>query len=164
MDRAHKVMMITMVVSVIMDCLFGVVSLVVWSNNEHNPCLGDGDLADFDYMTWLLWFGITIFIVNFVVLPLSVCFIWASSAKHNTLLAVTAVLLSAFSKLAIFFQFAWFVVGAILYFTQVHTHCPAGGALRDYGLALFILQSINFTCGFFIKRATNNNNALANQV
>jgi len=131
----------------------GIASLVIWDQNRTNPCIVDSDLINFGYLTWLRWTGITILIVNGVSAFVLCIFAYAMSMdNHSGLGAICYACLALSNVISGLFQLAWYVVGAILLFDGVYNNCPHGLPLAQFGLALFIIQSISICCGLFCSR------------
>jgi hypothetical protein len=124
----------------------GIAALIVWDKNQHNDCVGKTDLISFPYLTWLLVFGIVVVAINGLTILLLCIYGCVANEKSDDAGLPFLYVLIALTGLASFFQLAWFVVGSILYFKEIHDHCPTGESLRDFGLALFILQCISLCC------------------
>lgn len=50
------------------------------------------------------------------------------------------------------FQFAWYIIGSILYFIEINKPCSKGDVLYDFGLGLFICQTVLWFTIFFQDR------------
>jgi hypothetical protein len=145
---------------VLMTTSVGIASLVIWDENQNDTCAVRTDLVEFSYFTWLFWTGLVILIVNAIFLPAFIIYTCALARGKTLVAAFMFALLRSVSILTTLFDIAWFVVGAILYFKEIHTECPTGGALHKFGLALFILQCIGVGCSVLKSRSLSDSNVV----
>jgi hypothetical protein len=113
-------------------------ALAIGSNFKNDQCIGTYASISFKYDTWLLTYGITNTIMISLLLLCGMCYMCTESDAYK---------LFAIFIYGIFctFHFAWYVVGAVLYFNTVSNSCQAGKPLHDFGLALFIIDTISWT-------------------
>jgi hypothetical protein len=103
---------------------------------DQATCMGNYGGILFGYQKWLLIFGWTgIGIVSAIVLGL-LC----SCAQE--IRESMEGLVNSIAGLGYLFQVAWYVVGSILYFKTIHHDCPSGDVIRDYGLSVFIIETV----------------------
>lgn len=117
----------------------GISSIIVakqTSVTTHSSCYNTYDGVSFSFMTWLLWSGV-MDLVSFAVFLFSMVLFW----KGGPVFTCWGV----FAVLIVMFNFAWFIVGAVLLFTEV-LHCNHS-QLWAFGLAKFCINgsSILFT-------------------
>ena len=151
MAAEGKVILCMVVALLVLGSTFGVASLVIWSKNSDNPCLGGTSLIGFSYLTWLLWTGITILVGQVVELLLLGLYLHADNNKNDGLAMMTWISAAIWMFLYGCFSVAWYVVGAILYFKEVANNCPTGQNLHDYALALFIIQTVGIGCAVLCR-------------
>ena len=100
----------------------------------------------FNYPYWLMVYGWSVIAVClayfFIGIGAWVDSVWKSS-KMEDVLTFAFVFLLVVDAL---FQFCWFIVGAILFFSEVNPYCTAGHVIYDFGLTLFIIRCVLIGC------------------
>ncbi len=115
------------------------------SNNSYT-CIGQYFNINFQYDTWLNIFGS----VNMLSISFGLYlyfFQFTADWKHWNDFKEKICLI--FFCIMYLFNFAWYIVGAILYFNTVFLNCERGQSIHDFGLALFIIQTIHFCYIYF---------------
>lgn len=109
-------------------------AIFIHERYSDNECVGTYGGIFFGYVKWLYiygWTNIGIIGIMFWLFSISKC----TDMKFETLKRNILCL-------GYLFQFSWYIVGAILYFVEVNNSCSTGDVLYDFGLALFICQTV----------------------
>lgn len=133
---------ITMLVSTVLGALFSlsVTAVIIHDKYGLDECIGTYGGISFGYDTWLEIYGWTnIALLCFFAFAAFCGFLAQSSEDATSCVGACAVLIAVIGYA---FQFCWYIVGAILYFQEVNSSCAPGKPLHDFGLALFIIQTI----------------------
>lgn len=128
-----------------------ITALVISSHHENDQCMEEcsgiffayGIWIEITYANWLKIYGIT------EIYTMGVClflFIWWRHMRDDCLMCLGYTV----AILGYAFQFVWYIIGAILYFKTVISSCPSGQPLHDFGLALFIIQTITHNIVFLL--------------
>jgi hypothetical protein len=153
-----KVLICLFVVLMSTGFTMSIAALVVRSQNEGNPCVTNSGLMSIGYLDWLLGFGVSSFVANSIATIIGIIYIKATSDANQRTINWSFGLLVLINLISGLFQLAWYIVGAILYFTEIHDSCPARHSLRDFGLSLFIIQSVSLACTCFSKTQSPSQN------
>lgn len=132
------------------SCALGVCAIVIALNNKDNSCATDYDGISFSCTTWLLVFGATTLGFWALVILLMISAICVEMSLVTGFGLCVAVAYGLFST-------AWMIIGSVLYFHDVHDNCPTDGALRQFGLAVFIIWVISIGGSCCSARARRNN-------
>lgn len=124
-----------------------VCALVIGRNNEENPCLKKDDTVSVHYIRWLYIYAGTnlavVFLMIVGLLYLFFLFVCDQTTPFQDPRGLACIRGFGFSFS--FFMLAWLIYGAKLYWGEVASECH--GAIRDYGLATFILTCISCFMG-----------------
>jgi hypothetical protein len=131
----------------------GIAAVTIANDYGADACIGVFNGISFAYGTWLFiygWVQIATFIEMFLI---GVAFGLAAAMSQEACAAASGCLLLVSYAVLGLFQVAWYVVGAILFFTEVFQTCVHSSQLYVFGLTLFILQSISIACAICAKKA-----------
>lgn len=123
-----------------------VCAIIVHDRYNDRTCIGSYGGIMFGYVKWL-------YIYAWTNIGLIGCMIWLFVISRFSSVKVNTLKLNIL-RLGYLFQFAWYIVGAILYFIEVNKSCSSGDILYDFGLVLFICQSIALFTILFQDRTT----------
>lgn len=118
-------------IGIVSGLCFGIASILISISNTNNSCVEKFSGISFNYLQWLYIFGIIQ--LAWIVLLCVIGFFWF----------VVKIDLMFLCHIMNLFNFAWYIVGSILFFEEVAKTCQ-GCQLYNYGLTLFILQTIGF--------------------
>jgi hypothetical protein len=110
-----------------------------YGDDSKTVCVATFAGISFSYVTWLRVMGIT-FIGGITFEMLLICCHGFSGTVFSSKAAKT------FGIIFYLFQFAWAVVGAILYWQTVSSNCPDGSSFQMFALAIFCIQTITIVC------------------
>ena len=114
-----------------------VAAISIHAKYGNDLCIGSYSGISFGYDVWLNIYGWTnISLIIFILIMLLVC------VYYEWLQPSCVCLIKFVAVLAYFFQFSWYIVGSVLYFQEVNSNCQSGRPIHDFGLALFIIQTI----------------------
>lgn len=122
-----------------LNFIFSIASIVISDKFGNDFCIGIYQGVSFSYGVWLTvngWTGIAI-----------ICFLtfFGAITKFNEddkcISGLCWVYTIFIFILYLLFQFAWYIVGGILFFTEIHSTCEKGKPLYDFALGLFIVQT-----------------------
>jgi hypothetical protein len=104
----------------------------------HIECIQKYEYISFGYIKWLSIYAWT----NAGILGVLLWLFGISKVSGINLDTVKLFIL----RIGYSFQFAWYIVGAVLYFTEVYNVCEDAGGIADtilhyFGLCLFVSQS-----------------------
>lgn len=99
-------------------------------------CITSYSGISFGYIKWLYIYGWT----NIGIISIM---IWLFIISKCTDVKLDTLKLN-FLRLGYLFQFSWYIIGTILYFTEINNSCSPKDVLYDFGMALFICQTIVF--------------------
>jgi hypothetical protein len=134
----------------------GIAAVTIANHYGDDPCIGVYDGISFEYGTWLFVYGWVQIAVFIGVCVIGAFLAIAMFANNVALASCSGCLLVVSFALSMMFQFAWYVVGGVLYFTEVFQTCPRSSPLYVFGLTLFILQSLSVFCGYGGWKAKKN--------
>jgi hypothetical protein len=60
---------------------------------------------------------------------------------------------TTFLFFAIVGKFAWYVVGAVVYWKTVDGSCSDGSQIRSFGLGLFVIDTLLFALAYCARKA-----------
>ncbi len=109
---------------------FGVGIIAIAWNCGHDPCIRPDSIYP-DYGTWMWMDGILLLLCSGAI------FLYVLQSEPNESV-VSYELLG--SLCAVFF--IWHVIGVVCFFKQVFPFCSSMSLVSNYGLAVFILQTI----------------------
>ena len=127
-----------------LTCIISVGAIFVHEKYSDIDCIDSYKYISFGYVKWLYiyaWTNIGIIAVMSWLFVISRC----SNMKIDYLKLNIL-------RLGYIFQFSWYVIGAILYFIEINKTCSVKDVLYDFGLALFICQTIIFASLLFQDR------------
>jgi hypothetical protein len=115
------------------------IAAIAISNGSSN-CISTYAGISFNYNTWLLVYGVINISVTIFLFSTFLIILVSSSEILFIQWAVIYLLNSLFN-------FSWYIVGSILYFSTVHNNtCQDQNlSLYQFGLVLFIIQTISFS-------------------
>ncbi len=122
------------------NAALGIAALCVGYNTSLHVCLGKYGGISFGYPTWLLvygWVEIAQFSILFALAIFGCFFVFVDTENDAALPRFIAGIV--FYTLALF-QFIWYIVGIILFVTEVLPTCAAGTIIFDFGLALNLIK------------------------
>jgi len=138
--------------------------IVVANKFGDDVCVGNYHGISFSYKTWLLvsgWVNIATFCA---LAALGGCYLVAASAQGTVAQGAIGAAGACLMWLFGMYSLAWYIVGAVLFFKEIEPSCQSGKPLYDFGLALFILQTIGICCGACNKNARSTNDMAASAV
>ena len=122
--------------------VLGILSFYVAATYGNDQCMVKYAGIDLDYGQWLSICGIWE-IVEVTLALVIIGMIRIGIACESEMCAlIMSLILQSFLILCSLFQFAWFVVGSIVYFTEVMPHCAAASSIFQFGLAFFIVRLV----------------------
>jgi hypothetical protein len=112
----------------ILSLIIGIFSTLV--AGEQWDCVYSDDFA-LSYPIWLLIDGIVLMVVGALILIFAIAAKFVCGNLPMEILFTLAIL-----------QYAWAVVGSVLFFAQVFSSCAINTVIYEFGLGIFILQTI----------------------
>jgi hypothetical protein len=98
------------------NLILAIPALVISYRHESDPCVGHFQGIRFEYPTWLLVYGWT----EIAESGIALCGVALSCATASE---VPLAMVIALDALCVMFHFAWYIVGAILLFTEITPSC-----------------------------------------
>jgi hypothetical protein len=111
-------------------------SIIISNLNNNTFCIGSYNNIVFNYTTWLQIYGWTeigiIATINFL---LYLMIFHKINCSYYLIIIIFT--------LGYLFQFAWYIIGSVLFFETIQPYCQnANKSLWQFSLALFIIQTI----------------------
>lgn len=122
-----------------------IAAIVVSLEEADDACLQHYSGISFGYPTWLYVYGVTSIALTTVFILVVTTGAFSESLSSPVAISILCPGVSVV-VLGGLFEFAWFIVGAVLFFKEVAPDCPSGHLLYDFGLALFIIQCVGYAC------------------
>jgi len=127
--------------------LLAVGAIIVHDRYSNITCIGSYGGITFGYVKWL-------YIYAWTNIGLIGCIGWLDGISRISTIGVDNLKLNIL-RLGYIFQFAWYIIGSILYFIEINKSCSTDDILYDFGLVLFICQSIVWVTILFQDRTNN---------
>ncbi len=122
---------------------FAITSLIL-AYKTNTECFGSYNEFSFDYKLWLIVYGWTNISTTAFAISMMVC-----AYCGNTMLFGDVIIW--FNQI---FQFAWYIIGAVLYFITIVPGCEDNNStIYQFGLVIFIVNSIIWLSMFCINIA-----------
>ncbi|MDD4930727.1 MAG: hypothetical protein PHG66_01055 [Candidatus Colwellbacteria bacterium] len=121
-------------------------AIIIHDRYSNTTCIGSYSGIVFGYVKWL-------YIYAWTNIGLIGCMCWLFIISRFSSIKVDSLKLNIL-RLGYLFQFAWYIVGAVLYFIEINESCSSGDILYDFGLALFICQTVVWFTILFQDRTT----------
>jgi len=131
----------------ILGCFFSlsVASIVLMNEPHFNQCIGNYNGISFSYDLWLEIYGVTNIGVLCMIGLFGTRLYFQSLLKNKCNFA--GICLIIFLIISYLFQFCWYIVGGILFFTEVEPHCEKGKTIYELGWVMFALQTLVWFAG-----------------
>ncbi len=123
-----------------------IAALQIGSEYGHDQCIGEYRGISFGYAKWLYIHGWTEIAILTVLVILCACFGCCAFVSGDITAGCWTTVITIVLTIGYIFDFAWYIVGAILFFVEVAPTCPMGMPLYDFGLTLFIIKSVIIGC------------------
>ncbi len=108
-------------------------ALIISEDYGKDECIGNYKGISFGYPTWLIVYGWTQLGALFTYMLIGICFLFSLQLNLEPLKEWAIILFTIVFIINGLFQFAWYIVGAVLFFTEVSPNCQ-GLPLYDFGL------------------------------
>jgi len=127
-------------------CL-SIAAITISNKYSNDQCIGIYKGISFTYGTWLFAYGITEVIGTGLLVFFSLAWFMTESYCLGLITVVTWAV-------TYIFQFCWYIVGSILFFQTVNGTCDDTSTIQQFGLALFIIQTIIWVLACLGGKAT----------
>ena len=123
-------------------------SIIVYQEFNDESCFHRLEKIKISYMEWLYIYGLTnILIISFIG--------WLSIISEVFDLNLKSVRLNIL-RISFLFHFCWYILGIVLYFYEVNRTCNYKNISYDFGMVVFVCQTIIWII-IFCHQGSNEN-------